>query len=309
VLGGLALVIALIAGALAVNTAIHVRRAAAAYPPTGAFAAVGGARIHYTTAGRGAPVVLIHGNPGSTRDFSGVAGELAGDHHVIAVDRPGHGHSDRTRDPTPSGQVAALHAVLQHLQVARPILVGHSWGGALALIYALEHPQGVAGLVLVGTRAAVQLRDPDLLYRLVTTPVIGAIAEWTVLLPIGRSIVDRRLMAVYAPEPVPDDELAAARALWLRPTQMDATVWDAANLQHALAAYGPRFASVRLPAILLVGDQDELLAESQALHQVMTQGELRILPGAGHMIVKTRPAAIADAVRALRQRGAGVGRH
>jgi pimeloyl-ACP methyl ester carboxylesterase len=288
-----------VAAALGVNTWRHVRRATAAFPAAGQFAVVGGARLHYTSTGSGPPVVFLHGNPGSTRDFDDVAARLERDHRVVALDRPGHGHSDRTRDGTPRGQAAAVHEVLQQIGVSRPILVGHSWGGALALIYALEHPDDVGGLVLVGTRAAVQVRDPELLYRIVTTPVLGRLAEWTVLLPVGRGLIEPRLARAYAPEPVPEAELAAAQALWLRPGEIDATVWDTANLQQALAEYGPRFRQLLTPAILLVGDRDELLAESRALHEAMPRGELRILPNAGHMIIKTRPDVVADAVRTL----------
>jgi pimeloyl-ACP methyl ester carboxylesterase len=294
------------AGALWLNTWNHVRRATAAFPPAGEFVVAGGTRLHYTSAGRGTPVVFLHGNPGSIRDFDEVGARLARDHRVVAIDRPGHGHSGRTGDATPREQAAIVHTLLQQAEVTRPILVGHSWGGALALIYALEYPAEVAGLVLVGTRAAVQLRDPDLLSRIVRTPVLGRIAEWTVLLPIGRRVVEQGLTRVYAPDAVPGEELAAAHALWLRPGEMNATVWDAVNLQTALEAYGPRFADLRAPASLIVGDRDELLTESRALHQVLPHGELRVLPNAGHMIIRTRPDAIADAVRALARRAHAV---
>ena len=294
-------------GGLAVNTCRHALRARADFPPTGRFAAVDGAQLHYMDDGIGVPVVLLHGNPGSIRDLDQVASALRRDHRIVAIDRPGHGYSDRTGNPTPRGQAAALGALLMQRRVERPVIVGHSWGGALALIYAVENPSAVAGLVLVGTRAVVQRRAPDLLYRLVTTPVIGRLAAWTVLLPLGRGRVEDGLAQAYAPDAVDPGEVTAAQALWLRPGAIEATVRDTTNLQEALAEYASRFGSLRIPVILIVGDRDELLPESRALHEALPMGELRVLPNAGHMIVRTRPDVIAEAVRTLSRRRSGGG--
>ena len=64
---------------------------------TSKFVTVEGMRLHFVIRGAGRPVVLIHGNPGSTQDWTRVLGPLAANHRIIAFDRPGHGRSERPK--------------------------------------------------------------------------------------------------------------------------------------------------------------------------------------------------------------------
>src|ERR687895_1839922 len=106
-------ILAALAG-LAVHTALDVRRAESAFPPSGQFTHVEGVRLHYLAAGAGRPVVLLHGNPGFVQDFAldtaALLSLLAREHRVIAFDRPGHGYSDRpsAAGTTPQEQARLL---------------------------------------------------------------------------------------------------------------------------------------------------------------------------------------------------------
>src|SRR2546423_5348882 len=121
-------------------------------PHTGQFVTVEGVRLHYVSAGAGVPVVLLHGNAGFAHDYAALMRALpAHGFHAIAFDRPGHGFSARPNGKTATVAVQArlLRGALQELGVARPIIVGHSWSGALALAYALDYEPEVAALVLL----------------------------------------------------------------------------------------------------------------------------------------------------------------
>src|SRR5260370_21472389 len=117
------------------------------------FVNVEGANLHFVIKGAGRPVVLLHGNPGSCQDWSRLYGPLAAARYqAFAFDRPGHGHSDRPShngDVTVEVQARMLCAPLHVLPGPRPILVGHSWGGALALAYALAYHRDDSWLVLI----------------------------------------------------------------------------------------------------------------------------------------------------------------
>jgi pimeloyl-ACP methyl ester carboxylesterase len=295
-------ILAALAG-LAVHTALDVRRAESAFPPSGQFTHVEGVRLHYLAAGAGRPVVLLHGNPGFVQDFAldtaALLSLLAREYRVIAFDRPGHGYSDRpsAAGTTPQEQVRLLREALGQLGAARPVLVGHSWGGALALMYALEYPREVAGLVLIGTRAYPRAGRADPLYVITRAPVVGALFRHALLLTVGRRTVDRRLGAAYAPDSVRSAHAAAARALWLRPGQVAATVWDTRNLQVALAAASRRYNELTLRAVILVGARDRGAGESYRLSQVLPRAELVMLPNVGHELQVTRPAVVVEAVR------------
>ncbi len=142
---------------------------------TSKFVTVDGTRLHFVIKGEGRPVVLIHGNPGSGQDWTRVFGPLSALHRVIAFDRPGHGRSERPKhvDVTVEVQARLLHDALKQLHVERPIVVGHSWGGALALVYAINYPKEVAGVVLVAPAVYESQDGISLLTQLPAMPVVG----------------------------------------------------------------------------------------------------------------------------------------
>jgi pimeloyl-ACP methyl ester carboxylesterase len=100
------------------------------------FVTVGEARLHYVDEGSGRPVVMIHGNAGDLQDFrSGTLDLMAHNYRTIAFDLPGHGLSKALRNTrgTIQEQAKILHQALTALEIKDPILVGHSWGGAVLL--------------------------------------------------------------------------------------------------------------------------------------------------------------------------------
>src|SRR4051812_18935927 len=112
---------------------------------SGNYADVNGINLYYETHGSGRPLILLHGGLGSGEMFGPVLPALAAQHQVIAVDLQGHGRTadvDRPLDlSTMAGDIAAL---IGHLGLDRPDLVGYSLGGGVAVHTALEHPQLVS---------------------------------------------------------------------------------------------------------------------------------------------------------------------
>lgn len=119
------------------------------FPPPGQFVQVGNARMHYICEGTGEPtLVLIAGIPGGALNWTPVLPGLAEHHRVCAFDRLGQDWSDPAPHPrTFSTAVDELHSALQALGITRPVVVGHSFGGALVQVYAARYD--VAGVVLV----------------------------------------------------------------------------------------------------------------------------------------------------------------
>lgn len=302
------LLVALTLGAAALWVNRLTARAAATYPPAGRSLTVDGARLHYVDVGSASndepPLVLIHGNPGAIQDFERLIPVLATSHRVIAVDRPGHGYSERPdmRGATPAAQARQLHVALDQLGVRRPILVGHSWGGALALAYAIEFPDDVAGLALLGTRAYPVEGPPDPLYALLRRPVIGPLLRHTLVPLLGRRTLDTRMSAAYHPDSVQRGHLAFARALWMRPDQLGATVWDTFLLQGEAGAMARRYSSVGIPVMLLAGDDDHLLPETQQLANELPNAWIEVLSNTGHYLPRTRVADVEQSIAVLQAR-------
>ena len=287
-------------------TVVETRRVQRRYAPTGEFVDIEGTRLHYVDRGRGRPVVLIHGNAGFVQDWSAVIPALAVEYRVLAFDRPGHGASSRpsARGVTPDAQARLLHAALERLQVKCPVLVGFSWGGGLSLIHALRYPQEICGLVLIAPRAFPDEATRSFAYRLGRTPILGDVFRYTVMVPMARRIIRRRLTAGYAPDSPVREHLASAIDLWSRPGQAAATVWDSQNLGDALHSYSRRYQQISTPALILVGAYDSPERESVPLSKQIPEAELTVLPDTGHLIPQIRPEAVIEAVNVVSAKSA-----
>src|SRR2546422_6205927 len=119
-------------------------------------ARVNGVSLYYEVAGRGAPLVLVHGFACGIRSWDPQVRALSRYRRVIAYDVRGHGLSDAPPDAaaySPATSVADLHALLAHLKIGRAVVGGLSMGGDIALNFALAHPAMVSALIVADTGA------------------------------------------------------------------------------------------------------------------------------------------------------------
>ena len=203
---------AVTAASLAAMTAYNIYRARKAereHPPTGRFVTVEGVRLHYIEKGEGPPVVLLHGNVVTAEDFrtSGVLELLARRHRVIAFDRPGFGYSDRPHGSAWSARAQAdlLRDALDVLGIERFVVLGHSWGAAVALAMALNHPDDVRGLVLLSGYYYPTLRADVLLASPPAIPILGDLLRFSISPLLGKLVQPLLLKGMFAPLPVPAD--------------------------------------------------------------------------------------------------------
>ncbi len=223
---GLILVVVLL-GLGALTTLLGTKLIERAHPPRGSFLDIGGHRQHVVTMGPlgGAPdrlpVVLLHGAGLNLEDMRlALASRLAETHSLILVDRPGQGWSDQPagKGLSPADQALVLRDVLDRLGIRRAILLGHSWGGTLALTFALDHPDRVAGLVLLAPPTHPQLRRLSALYGALSTPFAGWLFAHTLALPLAAAAFGRGVRSAFAPQRPPRDYLKRCAAfLLLRP--------------------------------------------------------------------------------------------
>lgn len=280
------------------------RRAEREQPPAGRLLSVDGVRLHVVERGEGPPVVLIHGNMVSQRDFeaSGLMEHLARNHRVIAFDRPGFGHSSRPRDRlwTPAAQAELLHAALAQLGVGPAAVVGHSMGAMVALALALDHPEQVRRLVLLGGYYYPSARVDALLTAPVALPVLGDVMRYTVTAVSARLMLKGLVSAMFAPRRVPADFMATlSREMMVRPIQLRANAEDAAFMIPQAKASAERHQELRMPVAIFAGAEDKVInvqANAERLHHAISGSTLAIVPGAGHMVHYSAPDQIALAV-------------
>jgi pimeloyl-ACP methyl ester carboxylesterase len=288
------------------------------HPPRGRFVEIGGCRQHVLELGPAAatpsavPVVLLHGAGCNLEDMYVALGErLAARHRVILVDRPGQGWSARRHGEghLPSYQAAVLRELLDRLGVERVILVGHSWGGAVALSFALDYPQRAAGLVLLATPTHPRLNPMMGVYRLLALPVIGRVFAHTLALPLAAPALGPGVRGSFLPQVPPRRYLARAAAfLLLRPAVFLANARDMAGLEGFLAPQVPRYAKLAVPTVIVAGDRDlvvPLRHHAQALAAAVPRARLVVLPGLGHMLHHAAADRVATEVEELAISAAG----
>lgn len=265
------------------------------------FVTVDDARLHFVIKGTGRPVVLIHGNPGSCQDWTNLYGPLASQYCAFAFDRPGHGHSDRPnhRPITVDVQAQMLHTALQELNVEQPILVGHSWGGALALAYALEFQDELAGLVLLAPAAYESDDGVSFLTKLPALPVIGDLINFIFTPLLGASVVREDLQKAFSPDPVPKRYLRHVLSEWTRPRKVKWYSVDDALLNESLPKFTDRYSEIRVPVTIVTGDSDQIVPANENAHRLygaLPHAELVVLEKTGHQIPFTQPKAVAEAI-------------
>ena len=282
----------------------RARRAEREHPPAGRMLYVDGVRLHVVERGEGPPVVLIHGNAVTHRDFeaSGLIDRLAGRHRVIAFDRPGFGHSSRPRDRlwTPAAQAKLLHLALGKLGVEQAVVVGHSMGTMVAMALALDHPNDVRRLVLLGGYYYPSARVDALLTAPVALPVLGDVMRYTVTAVTARLLLGRLVQAMFAPLAVPRHFVPMlSREMMVRPVQLRANAEDAAFMIGQAKASSERYQELRMPIAIFAGGEDKVVdpkAHSERLHDELPASTLALIAGAGHMVHHAAPDEIAAAV-------------
>lgn len=296
----------LLGGGLAAYSGVTARRLEKAVPRDGDLIEVNGQTLHYTDDGSGPPIVMIHGLAGQMRNFArAMVDDLARDYRVIRVDRPGSGYSPRAASTSARLRVQAetVAELIRILKLERPLIVGHSLGGALALSIALNHPDVVGGLALVAPLTQVQdISDVPEVFKglVIRSPALRKTIAWTLATPMGMRKAEELLREVFAPEPVPTDfGTEGGGLLAMRPNNFYASSADLCDLEGELEGMVERYPTLSVPVSILYAGADNLL--NAKLHGERTAGEI---PGAeielvegGHMLPFTQPELTAAFVR------------
>ncbi len=302
----LVLVIVVLTGLMALFSAWVARRVQQAFPPA-QWLEVDGERIHYRSLGEGPPIVMVHGLAGQMRNFEylPLAG-LAQRHRLILVDRPGSGLSPR-KDEGKAGIAAQARLVADFIRALRlpqrPLLVGHSLGGAIALGVALHDPDCIAGLALIAPLTHFVRQVPSPFRALaIRSPGWRRFFAHTFAVPLGILASRRTLAFVFGPEDAPKDfPLRGGGLLGLRPSAFLGASADLLALEHELPSQQERYGELRVPVHMLYGHGDQLLdwrLHGEGLKARLPQLELTVVPG-GHMLPVTQADATAQWLEAV----------
>ncbi|MBI3288582.1 MAG: alpha/beta fold hydrolase [Elusimicrobia bacterium] len=218
---------------------------------------VAGLKTHLLRQGKGEPVILLHGLGASSYSWRFALPALSDRYEVFAPDLPGFGRSEKPRDFDYS--LHGLHTwilkFMDHFGLKSARFVGNSMGGVLALWTAMEAPQRVERMALLGTPAYVENR-PRVLWPL-SWPVIGRLYEWA----LGETVVRFISKSTFVDQSKVNDELVTEYGLALRTAAgrraMAQFVRCAIPSDHRERI--KRYRDVRHPVLVLVGDHDHMV--------------------------------------------------
>ena len=260
-----------------------------------------------SSAGSGPPLLLLHGGP-AISDYMDMLGPEVDGWRSARYQQRGLPPSAVNGPFTVERHVADSVAVLDTLQIGRAVVLGHSWGGHLALHLALSHPDRVSGLVLVDPLGAVG---------------DGGAAE------MGQHLVGRLSPAaavqygelaarLAGPDPADADLLASLSLLWPGYFAEPATAPPIpSHLRASLEGYAGTFASIaghlasgfsdalhdlQVPAVFVLG-KDSPMPVSQGQHTaaLLAAAEVNVIPAAGHLPWHEQPGCVAAALARVRQ--------
>ncbi len=226
------------------------------------------------------PIVFLHGSGDSARIWR-LQIEHFGTERALAIDLPGHGQRVDTLSAEASvlDYARAVHTIIANeLHLDHPIIAGQSLGGAIALTMGLEYGAELSGLILIGTGARLRVH-PDLLESARATPQLAVhqLKELAVASTNTTTLPDTLIKEQETPGPnVLYRDLAACNA------------FDCMNRIH----------EIELPVLIICGTEDRLtpVKYSQYLHDNIGGSALRIIPGAGHYVMREQPEAVNQAI-------------
>lgn len=298
--------LAALGGGLAGYSKLTARKIEKAVPRDGALIEADGETLHVVDRGSGPAIVMIHGLGGQLRNFGRPMVEaLEGDRRVILVDRPGSGYSPRASGTSArlQHQAGTIAALIRKLELDRPLIVGHSLGGALALSIAINHPDVVGGLALIAPLSQVQDIEsvpPVFKPLVIRSPAVRRAVALTVATPMGIMKAEAGMKEIFSPEPVPEDfGTEGGGMLAIRPDNFYATSSDLMALEGELATMVGHYPNLSIPVSILFARADNIL--DYQLHGERTAGEIKgveiELVEGGHMLPFTQPELSAAFVR------------
>jgi pimeloyl-ACP methyl ester carboxylesterase len=251
-------------------------------------------RVEVADLGTGPALLVVHGMPGDWRQARTVAEDLAGQARVLLVSRPGYGRTPLSSGRSPVEQAALYRALLDTLQVPRAVVLGISGGGPSSYAFAAQHSDRCAALVLCCAVLGGLMEVPAGMRRLAAVPGVwsavagGVRTADAVLRAAGRSPTP----AVSSFTTVEQQRLTQPRVLAaLHSFEADRTRTLRGrglrnDTRHLSAPPPPWPAQVRVPALVLHGDQDEVVPlEHGASYASLVPGaRLEVLPGLGHAV-------------------------
>ncbi len=268
------------------------------------FVEIDGLRVRTLVRGSGKPVILLlHGFAASVFTWHRVIDELANFGTVVAFDRPGFGFTSRPaqrrwtkRSPySLEGSVDLTIDILDHFRVERAVLVGHSAGGTVAALTALEHPERLQSLVLVAPAIYIGVPPPDWIHRLVDSVPMRRFGPHVAR--VTARLTELIMRRVWHDPSLITPEVVEGYLAPFRISGWAAGMWEVvcANRRTRL---GQRVSSLSVPTLMITGDDDRIVPTRQSVRaaRAIPAAVLDVIENCGHIPQEETPEEFLESV-------------
>lgn len=285
--------------------------AEARFGPVGELVKVGDTEVHMLVTGSGPDLVLIHGASGNMRDFTfDLVDRLKDRYRVFLFDRPGLGWTERlpayrgaanTSGESPRAQARLLAEAGATKGLNNPIVLGHSFGGAVALAWGLEYPETTAAIVTLGGVSHPWPGDLSTFYTINASRLGGAVVvpALTAFAPDDR--LNTAVTSIFAPDSVPEGYLRhVGGQLSMRRVTLRANAQHVKDLKDHVREMSEHYArTLKMPIEVLHGTADTIVGakiHAEAMARDVPNARYTPLDGVGHMPHHARPDAVEAAI-------------
>jgi pimeloyl-ACP methyl ester carboxylesterase len=235
------------------------------------------------------PIVFIHGASTSLYDpLIAFRSSLERRARLLFVDRPGHGRSQigGKGNILPDGQADAIASLMDKRGIKSAIVVGHSYGGAIAAALALRHPEKVKGLVFLSPAVYDWPGGVSWYYDAARIPITGVLFSTLVAPPAGLLAIGAATKSVFAPNPVPQNYIVQTKALQaLRPVAFRHNALEVASLNAWAKTASRQYSEIKARTIIITGDADKVVSpeiHSKQLARAIKGSKLLVVHNLGH---------------------------
>ncbi len=253
-----------------------------------------GHTVRYDICGDGPPVVLVHGTPWSSFNLRHIIKALSENFTVYYYDLLGYGQSDKPDDNVSLGiQNQILNGLLDHWQLKQPAIIGHDFGGATLLRTHLLNARNFEKIVLIdpvavspwGSSFFQHVKKHEAAFSGVPDYIHEAIVRAYVKTAAYKPIDDNTLKIIIAPWQGENGKAAFYRQI----AQSDSAHTDAVQSHYS---------EISSPVLILWGREDVWipLEKGEALHDMIPNSTLRVIPNAGHLVIEEAPEKLIEEI-------------
>lgn len=266
------------------------------------FIEIDGINIHYKEYGSGDTVLfMLHGMLGNVSSWNSITPELSKDYRIVAYDRLAFGLTERPKVETelnpysPQQIEERALKLMDELEIEKPVLVGHSAGGNMALRLAISHPESFSGLILISPGIYTEI-PPGMIRELMQIGMFKKLG-----IDVIRSIpkyIDQLLSETYYNSEMITEELKENYLIPIRTKNWDWALWEYTRTQDD-SMIAEHLSEIELPVLIIQGRDDKIVPPKDNFKAsgILPNARLLFLENCGHVAQEEKPLETVKAIR------------